>query len=82
MQKRRVPSWMPDFGRGRASIAIAVFGVLWAVAAIVYKQSWILVLAGVLIAIRGTFRSIENLRAEKEQKAANAAKAEAEKKNK
>jgi len=68
MQKRRVPSWLPDFGRGRASISVAVFGVLWTIAAIVYKQHWIVVVAGILVTIRGVFRSIENLQAEKEEK--------------
>ena len=60
MQKRRI-SWLPDFAKGKAAIAIAIFGVCWTIMAIHFKEHWFMVLIGIFIAI-------ENAKAPKQKK--------------
>lgn len=67
MQKRRI-SWVPDFAKGKAAIAIAIFGVCWTIMAIYFKEHWFMVLIGVFIAVKGTLRAIENAKAPKQKK--------------
>lgn len=65
MKRGRGPFGLPDFARGKAAIAYAVFGALWTVVAIVSKQHWLIVLIGVFIMARGIMRAIGNAVAKK-----------------
>ena len=67
MQKRRI-SWLPDFAKGKAAIAIAIVGVCWTIMAIHFKEHWFMVLIGIFIAVKGTLRAIENAKAPKQKK--------------
>lgn len=68
MQQRRRNSFgLPDFARGYGAVFVALFGVCWIIAAIVYKTHWFMIVIGVLLTIRGTLRTIENMKGPKQK---------------
>lgn len=67
MPRKRILG-LPDFAKGSGAVVIAIMGVLWTIAAILYKQHWIFAALGVFITIRGTMRAIENAKEPKQKK--------------
>lgn len=67
MQNKRRISWLPDFAKGKGAAALAVFGICWVIAAVCDGQSWLVTAIGVVIAIKGILRSIENSKQPKQK---------------